>query len=94
MVDSSRTTLVEKAKAIILESHLSKKDKDLLIGRVPFVAEIMLQMFVQVCEEDPFGVEMIVKSLQKKLDAQGNLKKIHEIIKQERRESEEQLIGG
>lgn len=94
MSDSSRITLVEKAKLIIEQSHLAKKDKEILEGRVPFVAETMLQMFVQVCEEDPFGADMIVKSLQKKLDAQGNLKKLHEIIKQERREIEDQLVAG
>jgi membrane glycosyltransferase len=46
---------------------------------------------VDVCEEDPFSVDAIVKSMQKKLEAQGNLKKIHEIVKQERRELEEAL---
>ena len=73
--------------------HEIQPDKKLLIGRVPFVADIMLEMFVQVCEEDPFGVDMIVKSLKKKLDAQGNLKKIHEIVKQERMEVEELIAA-
>ena len=54
----------------------------------------MLRMFVEVCKEDPFGVDAIVKSLKKKLDAQGNLKKIHEIVKQERRDIEELLAAG
>jgi len=36
---------------------------------------------------------MIVKSLKKKLDAQGNLKKIHEIVKQERMEVEELITA-
>lgn len=93
MTDQERATLVEKASIIIQESHLIPADKKLLIGRVPFVADVMLQMFVQVCEEDPFGVDMIVKSLKKKLDAQGNLKKIHEIIKQERIEVEELIAS-
>jgi hypothetical protein len=66
-------------------------DKKMLEGRIPFVSDIMLQMFVDVCEEDPFSVDAIVKSMQKKLEAQGNLKKIHEIVKQERRELEEAL---
>lgn len=94
MPDSERTTLVEKATTIVEESRLSPADKKLLIGRIPFVADVMLQMFVQVCQEDPFGVDAIVKSLKKKLDAQGNLKKIHEVVKQERREIEELLAAG
>ena len=94
MSDSEHTSLVESAKVIISESHLTSADKKILLGRVPFVAEVMLKMFVEVCQEDPFGVDAIVKSLKKKLDAQGNLKKIHEIVKQERREVEELLIAG
>lgn len=93
MADQERTSLVEKATAIVEESRLSSADKKLLIGRIPFVADAMLQMFVQVCIEDPFGVDAVVKSLKKKLDAQGNLKKIHEIVKQERREVEELLAS-
>ena len=93
MIDQERITLVEKTTTIIEQSHLSAADKTLLIGRVPFVGEMMLQMFVQVCEEDPFGVDAIVKSLKKKLDAQGNLKKIHEIVKQERLEVEELIAA-
>lgn len=93
MTDQERGSLVEKASIIIQESHLTPADKKLLIGRIPFVADVMLDMFVQVCEEDPFGVDMIVKSLKKKLDAQGNLKKIHEIVKQERIEVEELIAA-
>jgi hypothetical protein len=91
MPDQSRTILVEKAIALVEESHLAVPDKKMLEGRIPFVADVMLQMFVDVCEEDPFSVDAIVKSMQKKLEAQGNLKKIHEIVKQERRELEEAL---
>lgn len=94
MTDLQRTSLVEQAKSIVEGSHLSAADKKLLIGRIPFVADIMLKMFVEVCQEDPFGVDAIVKSLKKKLDAQGNLKKIHEIVKQERRDLEELLAAG
>ena len=94
MTDSSHSTLVNKAVSLILQSRLSPADKKLLEGRVPFVAESMLQMFVQVCEEDPFSVDAIVQSLKKKLDAQGNLKKIHEVVKQERREVEDMLAVG
>jgi hypothetical protein len=63
----------------------------MLEGRIPFVSDVMLQMFVDICEEDPFSVDAIVKSMQKKLEAQGNLKKIHEIVRQEQRELEEVL---
>jgi len=94
MVDIEHTSLVAKATAIVEGSHLSAADKKLLLGRIPFVADMMLQMFVQVCQEDPFGADAVVKSLKKKLDAQGNLKKIHEIVKQERREVDELLAAG
>lgn len=92
MAEQLRTILVEKAIALVEESHLSATDKKMLEGRIPFVAEVMLQMFVDVCTEDPFSVDAIVKNMQKKIEAQGNLKKIHEIVKQERRELEEALV--
>lgn len=76
---------------MIAQSHLSAADKKILLGRVPFAPDSVLQMFVQVCEEDPFGIDAVVKNLQKKLEAQGNLKKIHEIVKQESRDIEELL---
>jgi hypothetical protein len=94
MADTDHASLVKQAEAIVEASRLSAADKKLLIGRIPFVADVMLQMFVQVCQEDPFGVDAVVKSLKKKLDAQGNLKKIHEIVKQERRDIEELLAAG
>jgi len=94
MVDSERTALIEKAKGFIEQSRLSADDKKLLEGRIPFVADVMIEMFVQVCEEDPFGIDGIVKSLKKKLEAQGNLKKLHEIVKQERRDIEDLLVAG
>lgn len=94
MTDIERISLVEQAKTIVEGSRLSAADKKLLIGRIPFVADVMLRMFVEVCTEDPFGVDAVVKSLKKKLDAQGNLKKIHEIVKQERRDLEELLAAG
>ena len=88
---ADRKTVLDKATSLITNSHAEDADKKLLLGRVPFVADAILQMFVEVCEEDPFGVDMMVKSLKKKLDAQGNLAKLHEIIKQERREIEDLL---
>lgn len=91
MPDQNRNDLVEKARAIVESSHLPLKDKKLLEGRIPFVADVMLQMFVQVCEEDSFGIDAIVNNMKKKLEAQGNLKKLHEIVKQERIEVEELL---
>jgi len=94
MTDQDHSSLVEKATAIVAESRLPVDDKKLLVGRIPFVADVMLQMFVEVCQEDPFSIDAIVKSLKKKLDSQGNLKKIHEVVKQERQEIEEALAAG
>lgn len=93
MADDERTSLVEKAKTIVEQSRLSASDKKLLLGRIPFVADMMLQMFVEVCQENPFGADAVVKSLKKKLDAQGNLKKLHEIAKHERHDIEELLAA-
>jgi len=93
MTDSRHSELTKKAKEIIHGSNLSVSDKKVLEGRIPFVAESMLEMFVQVCEEDAFGINMVVKSLKAKLDAQGNLRRLHEIAKQEIREIEDALVA-
>lgn len=92
MSDSNRNALIEHAKSIIHDSHISDSEKVLLEGRIPFVSEVMLDMFVKLCDEDPFSVDAIVKNLNKKLEAQGNLKRLHEIIKQEREEAEDALV--
>ena len=90
-MSDSRNVLVEKARQIIEESSLPKGDKELLEGRMPYVADSMLEMFVSLCEENPFGIDLMVKNMKLKLDAQGNLKKIHEIVNQEKREVEDDL---
>lgn len=89
MPDQQQDSYIVRANLIINGSHLTPADKKLLIGRMPFVGDSMLQMFVAVCEEDPFGIDAIVKSLKKKLDTQGNLVKLHEIVSQERKEIED-----
>lgn len=94
MTDSRHNELTSRAKEIIHGSRLSSDEKMTLEGRIPFVSDPMLEMFVQVCEEDPFGVDAVVKSLKRKLDAGGNLKRLHEIVKQERREIEDSLVLG
>ena len=93
MADTARIDLTVKAIALVETSHLSTEDKKLIAGRIPFIADVMLSMFVEVCEADPFGIDAIVKGLKKKLEAQGNLGKLHEIVKQERREIEELLAA-
>ena len=94
MADQERIALTAKAIELVESSKLSADDKKLIEGRIPFIADVMLKMFVEVCEEDPFGIDAIVKGLKKKLEAQGNLGKIHEIIKQDKREIEELLAAG
>ncbi len=91
-MENDRAILIKKASQFVEESSLSPAEKKLVEGRIPFAPDAVLQMFVQVCEEDPFGVSGVVKNLQKKLDTQGNLSRLHEIVKQERREIEEALI--
>lgn len=85
-MDSDRKKLVLDASKIVESSHLGADDKKLLLGRMPFAPTVILQMFVEVCTEDPFSIDMLVKNLKMKLDAQGNLAKIHEIVKNEREE--------
>jgi hypothetical protein len=41
-------------------------------------------MFVAVCVDDPFSINLLVKNLKLKLDAQGNLTKINAVKQQER----------
>lgn len=94
MTDSRRSELTLRAIEIIHGSRLSAGDKKMLEGRVQFVADSMLEMFVRVCEEDPFGIDAVVMGLKKKLDAGGNLIRLHEIVKQERREIEDSLVLG
>jgi hypothetical protein len=48
-------------------------------------------MFVEVCDQNPFSIDIIVQNLKKKLDAGGNLSKIHAIVKEEREEFERRL---
>ncbi len=91
MAENEHGALVEKANLIIDASHLSDADKTLLKGRIQFVTGAMLKTFVDVCEEDPFSVEAVVKSMKKKLEAQGNLVKLHEIIKQEKADIQDLL---
>jgi hypothetical protein len=91
MADLAHAELVEKANKIIAESHVSDSDKALLSGRIPYISLAMLEMFVKVSEEDPFGVDTIVKSLKKKLETQGNLVKLHQVIQQERKEAEDRI---
>ena len=90
-MDSDHQKLVTRAQGIVESSHLAANDKQLLIGRLPFVSSMVLGMFVQISEEDPFSVETLVKNLKAKIDAQGNLQKIHEIVKHEREEFEDAL---
>ncbi len=85
-MDTDHQKVVARAKEIIEGSRLPEKDKVLLLGRVPFAPAMVVAMFVQICDEDPFSIEMLVKNLKMKLDAAGNLAKIHEIVKHEREE--------
>ena len=66
MDDIEHGNLIEKSNLIIDSSRLSAEDKILLKGRIQFVTSAMLQTFVEVCEEDPFSVEAVVKNMKKK----------------------------
>jgi hypothetical protein len=94
MSDQHFVHLTEEAREIIRASHIPDADKEILSGRVAYIASPMLQMFVDLCKEDPFSTETIVRSLKQKLDAQGNLRRIHELVKQERMEIDQALVAG
>lgn len=85
--------IVGRARALIDASSLRNEDKSLLLGRIPYVDPAILKMFLQVAESDPFLVDMLVKNLKKKLDAQGNLTKLSKIISQERVEFDERFAA-
>jgi hypothetical protein len=89
---NSRDELVVRAIEFVNSSHLKPGDKKLIVGRVPFVSESVLRMFVAVCEENPFGIDVFVKSLRAKLEASGNLKKLHEVLVREAEEVERDLV--
>ena len=93
MADLQREALVEKAIALINGSHLTPTDKKLITGRIPFVADSMLEMFVEVCEEDPFSIDLVAKSLKRKLETQGNLAKLHQVIEEESKEALEMILA-
>lgn len=84
-------TLVAKATEIVDASSISSDDKKLLNDRIPYCETSILAMFVEVCDQDPFSVDFIVQNLKKKLDAGGNLSKIHAIVKEEKEEFERRL---
>lgn len=92
-MNPDRTDLTARAIALIDGSKLSDGDKELLRGRLPYAPTMVVQLFVEVCEEDPFSIDALVMNLKKKLDAQGNLQKLHEIAKQEKRELETALAN-
>jgi hypothetical protein len=84
-------SLAAKAIEIVEASSIPAGDKKLLHDRIPYCETNILAMFVEVCDQDPFSVDFIVDNLKKKLDAGGNLSKIHAIVKEEREEFERRL---
>jgi hypothetical protein len=86
-----RKHLTERAAEIVENSSLSVEDKKLLHDRIPYCETSILTMFVEVCDQDPFSIDFIVRNLKKKLDAGGNLTKIHAIVREEREEFERRL---
>lgn len=84
--------LVERATVIVENSTISPEDKKLLSDRIPYCETSILAMFVEVCEQDPYSVDFIVNNLKKKLDAGGNLSRIHAIIREEKEEYRQRLL--
>ncbi len=80
--------LATRAKEIVEFSALESKDKQILLDRLPYCETNILAMFVEVCDQDPFSIDALVKNLKRKLDAQGNLSKLHAIVQEEREEIE------
>lgn len=80
--------LASKATEIVEESTIPLEDKKILRDRIPYCETNILAMFVEVCAQDPFSVDFIVRNLKKKLDAGGNLSKIHAIVNEEKEDFE------
>lgn len=88
----SRSLRVETACTIIERSLLSSADKKLLAGRVPFVSDDVLDMFLDaVAEGGSPSLQKIVNNVKIKLAARGNLERIRAILKQESAEIEKML---
>lgn len=86
-----RKVLVERATNIVVGSHLSPADKKILLCRLPYVQDMVLSMFVELCAEEPFSIESLVRNLKMKIDAMGNLGKLHALIERDRREVDEAI---
>jgi hypothetical protein len=86
---SHHPLLIVKARHVVRHSHLSDADKQLMFERIPYLDLGMLALFIESAEENPFALDAIVGSMKKKLDARGNLHRLHEIL-----ESEEKEIAG
>lgn len=86
---SHHPLLIVKARHIVRHSHLSDTDKQLMFERIPFLDLGMLALFIESAEENPFALDAIVSSMKKKLDARGNLHRLHEILEEEAKQVEE-----
>jgi hypothetical protein len=80
---SHHPLLIVKARHVVRHSHLSDVDKQLMYERIPYLDLGMLALFIDSAEENPFALDAIVKSMKKKLDARGNLHRLHEILETE-----------
>lgn len=93
---SHHPLLIVKARHVVRHSHLSDADKQLMFERIPFLDLGMLALFIESAEENPFALDAIVSSMKKKLDARGNLHRLHEILESEaaevRSEDEEEAL--
>ncbi|HXK37821.1 MAG TPA: hypothetical protein VJ579_02030 [Candidatus Paceibacterota bacterium] len=83
---SHHPLLIVKARHVVRHSHLSDEDKQLMFERIPYLDLGMLALFIESAEENPFALDAIVSSMKKKLDARGNLHRLHEILENEEKE--------
>lgn len=85
---SHHPLLIVKARHVVRHSHLSDVDKQLMFERIPYLDLGMLALFIESAEENPFALDAIVSSMKKKLDARGNLHRLHEILENEAKDIE------
>ena len=85
-MDNPKLPLIEKAKHIVDESTLSPQDKKLINERVPYAPFALLQIFLETCTGNQLSLDVLVRSLKRKLMAGDDPIKLHQIIVEERKE--------
>jgi hypothetical protein len=85
-MDNPKLPLIEKAKSIVEESSLSAEDKKLITERLPYAPTVLLQIFIDSCNGDQDALDILARSLKRKLMAGDDPIKLHQMIVEEKKE--------